>query len=71
MTNKLVIWGAGSWASVVADMVGLVDGLELVGFLDDVHPDRHGSKYLDHRILGGRERKVTLCCPEPSRAEAR
>ena len=55
MTPRLVIWGAGEHALVVAEIVRLRGDYELVGWLDDVNPDRHGSTHGGLPILGGRE----------------
>ena len=40
---------------VVADIVRLRVELELVGFLDDVSPERAGTTFCQAPILGGRE----------------
>ena len=53
--RPLVIWGAAGHAMVVADIVRLTDAFELVGFLDDVHPDRRGEEFCGCPILGGKE----------------
>lgn len=55
MTARLVIWGAGEHGRVVAEIVRLGGEYEVVGWLDDVNVDRHGSTYADLPILGGRE----------------
>ncbi len=55
MTPRLVIWGAGEHALVVAEIVHLRGEWELVGWLDDVNPERHGSMHAGLPILGGRE----------------
>jgi sugar O-acyltransferase (sialic acid O-acetyltransferase NeuD family) len=55
MRPKVVIWGASGQAMVVADIVRLRGELELVGFLDDVSPERAGTTFCQARILGGRE----------------
>jgi sugar O-acyltransferase (sialic acid O-acetyltransferase NeuD family) len=39
---------------VVADIVRLRNELELVGFLDDVNPERAGTTFFDAPVLGGR-----------------
>jgi PglD N-terminal domain len=44
MRPKIVIWGAGGHALVVADIIRLRDDYELVGFLDDVNPERAGTR---------------------------
>jgi UDP-N-acetylbacillosamine N-acetyltransferase len=52
---KLVIWGAGAHARVVAEIARLSGEYELAGFLDDVHAERHGTQFDGVPILGGRE----------------
>jgi UDP-N-acetylbacillosamine N-acetyltransferase len=52
---KLVIWGAGGHARVVADIVRLRGEFEIVGFLDDVHPERRNTEFCGSLILGGYE----------------
>jgi len=59
-TRKLVIWGASGHALVVADIVRLRAEYELVGFLDDVNPDRTSAAFCGSRILGGQEQLVHL-----------
>jgi acetyltransferase EpsM len=56
MSRKLVIWGASGHALVVADIVRLQGHYELMGFLDDVKPERHGTEFNGLPILGGREK---------------
>jgi UDP-N-acetylbacillosamine N-acetyltransferase len=53
--SPLVIWGTSGHARVVADIIRCGTEFEIVGFLDDVNPDRHGSRFCDSSILGGRE----------------
>ena len=61
-TNKsLVIWGASGHAMVVADIVRLCGEYEIVGFLDDVNLDRHGTEFCGAVILGGLEQLDKLC----------
>lgn len=55
MVRLLVIWGAGGHALTVADIVRLRGEYEVVGFLDDVNPGRHGSMFCRAPILGGAE----------------
>jgi UDP-N-acetylbacillosamine N-acetyltransferase len=55
MRQKLAIWGASDQAMVVADIIRLRGDYELVGFLDDVNPQRHGREFYQAPILGGRE----------------
>jgi sugar O-acyltransferase (sialic acid O-acetyltransferase NeuD family) len=60
MRRMIVIWGAGGYAMCVADVIRLHDDFELVGFLDDVNPDRAGTTYFGSKILGGREQLEPL-----------
>jgi UDP-N-acetylbacillosamine N-acetyltransferase len=53
--QKLVIWGASGHALVVADIIRLRGDYEIVGFLDDVNPERHDTDFGSARILGGQE----------------
>ena len=55
MHGKLVIWGASGHASVVADIVRLQGEYELVGFLDDITPERRGTEFNGLQVLGGSE----------------
>jgi acetyltransferase EpsM len=55
MRRKIVIWGAGGHAMCVADIIRLRDEYELVGFLDDVSPERTGRSFFGAKILGGCE----------------
>lgn len=49
--NRLLIWGAGGHAKVVADLARAC-GWEIVGFLDE-DPLRHGQLFYGAPILGG------------------
>jgi acetyltransferase EpsM len=60
MRPKLVIWGAGGHALVVADIVRLRGDYEIVGFLDDANLQRHSTQFCRAPILGGREQLDTL-----------
>jgi UDP-N-acetylbacillosamine N-acetyltransferase len=53
MKPKLVIWGASGHAMVVAGIIRLRDEYELLGFVDDVNPERQGSEFCNAKILGG------------------
>jgi acetyltransferase EpsM len=53
MRQKLVIWGAASQAKIVADIIRLRDEYEIVGFLDNINPERKGSAFCGASILGG------------------
>ncbi len=56
---SVVIWGAGGHALVVADIIRLGvwegRGCPLLGFLDDVNPERAGEPFGGATVLGGRE----------------
>ena len=58
--KKLVIWGASGHAIVVADIVRQRNRYEIVGFLDDINPDRHRDLFCGATILGGREQLKSL-----------
>jgi acetyltransferase EpsM len=60
MRSKLVIWGASGHALIVADIVRLQGEYEIVGFLDDVNLERHGTEFCGAPILGGREQLDSL-----------
>ena len=60
MQPKSVIWGAGSQARVVADIIGIRGDYELAGFLDDINPQRHGTPFCGATILGGNEQLEML-----------
>lgn len=55
MHPQLFIWGASGHALVVADIIRLRGDYELVGFLDDVNPQRHNTKFCGVPIFGGQE----------------
>ena len=57
---KIVIWGAGGHAMVVADILRCQGGFEIVGFLDDANPGRHGQPFRGSTILGGQEQLAPL-----------
>src|SRR5437762_14280488 len=52
---RIVIWGAGGHARVVADIAQSVRNVEIAGFIDDLNLERHGSEFCGSRILGGAE----------------
>jgi acetyltransferase EpsM len=52
--EKLIIWGAGGHAAVVADIVRLDRTRELVGFVDDTGREAR-SAFLELRVLRTRE----------------
>lgn len=60
MHDKLVIWGASGHALVVAHIMRLRGEFGLVGFLDDLNPQRHNTSFCGARVLGGREQLEVL-----------
>lgn len=59
--RRVVIWGAGGHALAVADAVRRRGWYDLIGFLDDVSPERRGEEFAASVILGGREQIPLLC----------
>jgi UDP-N-acetylbacillosamine N-acetyltransferase len=62
MTRKtpIVVWGASGHARVVVDILGLLDAYEVIGFLDDVNPERKGEIFCGQYVLGGQEQLPLL-----------
>lgn len=60
MKEKLVIWGASSHSLVVADIIRTAGIYDIVGFIDDTHPERYGHEFCNATVLGGREQLETL-----------
>lgn len=60
MPEKLVIWGAGGYARVVSNIATLTRAFEVVGFLDDVQPERRGEAFCGAIVLGGAEQLEAL-----------
>jgi UDP-N-acetylbacillosamine N-acetyltransferase len=58
--TKIVIWGAGGHAMVVADILRCQGGFEIAGFLDDTNPGRHGQLFCGSTVLGGQEQLAIL-----------
>jgi len=58
--NKVIIWGAGGHAKVVADIICLQGVFEIAGFLDSTDVQRHGKKFCSATILGGAEQLQPL-----------
>jgi len=56
VSTPLVIWGTGGHARVVADIVRSGAEYEVVGFLDDLNPERQGQSFCEAPILGGKEK---------------
>ncbi len=55
MKHKLVIWGASGHALVVSEIIRLRGEYEIIGFVDDLNPERHNTFFDGLRILGGIE----------------
>ncbi len=45
MREKVLIWGAGAHARVVVDILRLENRYEILGFLDDVNPERGDTHF--------------------------
>jgi len=58
--DKIIIWGAGGHAAVVADLIRRSTRFQLVGFVDDVNPTRKGENWCGAEILGGRMQLAEL-----------
>lgn len=52
---KLVIWGAKGPALVVADIIRFCGKYEIIGFLDNLSPERKDTEFGGAKILGGDE----------------
>lgn len=50
---RAFIWGASGHAKVLADAALCEGRLELVGFVDELHPERQGANILGLPVLGG------------------
>jgi UDP-N-acetylbacillosamine N-acetyltransferase len=60
MRKQLIIWGSGGHALVVADVVRLTQEYDIVGIIDDLSTDRHGTTVAGAVVLGGREQLESL-----------
>jgi len=60
MPESIVIVGAGGHARVIADIVRLAGRYTVVGYLDDLHPERRGASWDAGTILGGMEQLGVL-----------
>src|SRR5262245_1232113 len=56
----VAIWGASGHARVVVDIVRLQGKFGIAGFIDDVNPDRQGTRFCGAAILGGKEQLSEL-----------
>jgi sugar O-acyltransferase (sialic acid O-acetyltransferase NeuD family) len=52
MKERVIIWGAGGHARVVADILRLT-GFDVAGFIDEVNPSRRGESFCGAMVLGG------------------
>jgi UDP-N-acetylbacillosamine N-acetyltransferase len=52
---QAVCWGASGHARSVVNALRSYPDIEIVGYLDDVNPDRHGQFFEGEKILGGHE----------------
>jgi sugar O-acyltransferase (sialic acid O-acetyltransferase NeuD family) len=50
-----VVWGASGHATVVEDCARTSGAYRIVGFIDELHPERRGDSLCGLPILGGRE----------------
>ena len=57
---KVVIWGTGGHALVVADIVRLEARWEIAGFLNDMRTVEPGETFCGAPILGGKEQVASL-----------
>jgi len=53
--TKAVCWGASGHARSVVNALRSYPDIKIVGYLDDVNPDRHGQSFEGEKILGGEE----------------
>ncbi len=58
--EKLVIWGATGPALIVADIIRLRGEFEIVGYLDNLSPQRKNTEFGGATILGGDEELDSL-----------
>jgi len=53
--KRVVIWGAKGPALIVAEIIQMRGELEIVGYLDNLSPDRKGTEFNGGKVLGGEE----------------
>lgn len=53
--SKLIIWGAGGHGAVVLDILRQNQEYELVGWLDNISPERTHQQHRGLKVLGGEE----------------
>lgn len=57
---KIAIWGSSGHALVVVDIIRSCGEYEIVGFLDDLHPEKYGTYVDGIPVLGGIEQLQIL-----------
>ena len=57
--SRILVWGAGGHARVVADIINCL-GREIAGFIDDVNHELRGGAFCGATILGGAEQLPRL-----------
>jgi len=50
---RIIVWGIGGHAEVVADVIRLEGRYQIAGFLDDLNPQRWGTPFCGAPVLGG------------------
>ncbi|HSB98288.1 MAG TPA: acetyltransferase [Burkholderiaceae bacterium] len=53
--TALAIWGTSGHARMVTAVAQLAKCWQIIGYIDDVFPQRHGSQFCGAPVLGGRE----------------
>jgi acetyltransferase EpsM len=48
--RKIIVWGAGGHARVVADLLKW-NGFEIAAFIDDVSPTRNGQRFCNAKVM--------------------
>lgn len=54
-SKRVFVYGASGHASFVLNILGLNKGIEVVGVLDDMSPQRTGEEFQGLKVLGGRD----------------
>jgi sugar O-acyltransferase (sialic acid O-acetyltransferase NeuD family) len=60
MPKPIVIWGAGQHARTAFDVAISSREFEIVGFIDNTNPSRHGDEFCGAEILGGTDELESL-----------
>jgi len=53
--KPLAVWGAKGPALIVADIVQLCGQYDIIGYLDNLNPERKGTRFGGATVLGGEE----------------